>query len=253
LRDIFESEITAMHIAEELKYCHPDVDTTKLKETMESLDFDVLGISDGDKINGYVEISDLNGLNAGDYRKTFDATELIADSTPLVDIFPILKVKSRIFVLYGNKVQGIITISDLQKITVRMFLFGLISLLEMKITQIIRNKYKDDTWKQKITDNRLKLAQRLYDGQKLNNENIELIDCLMLSDKNNIILKSKDVMDVIGCEKKYLKKVLNRCLKLRDTLAHSRDLTALNSSKIIDLSIDIDKLIKKLQKYEKET
>ena len=250
LRNIFKKEITAIHIAEELKYCHPDVGAIKIKETMESLDFDVIGISDDDQIKGYVEISDLNDLNLNNHIKSFNSTELIEDSTPLFDILPILKIKSRIFVQFENEIWGIITVSDLQKITVRIFLFGLISLLEMKMTQIIRNRYPNDTWKQKINPNHYKTAQNLQKNQKSTNENIELIDYLQLSDKNKIILKSPEVMTELGYDKKYFKDLLGSIINLRNILAHSRDLEDPKSSKIIDLSLKIDKLIGKMAKLE---
>jgi len=250
LRNIFKKEITAIHIAEELKYCHPDVGTIKIKETMESLDFDVIGINDNDNINGYVEISDLNDLTLSNHIKSFNSSELIEDSIPLFDILKILKRKPRIFVQHENEVWGIITVSDLQKITVRIFLFGLISLLEMKMTQIIRNRYKNNSWKKKLKDNRYESAQKLQMDQKLNNENIELVDYLELSDKKNIILNSEDIMIELGYKKKYLKGILGSSINLRNTLAHSRELEDLKSSKIINLSIKIDELLEKMAKIE---
>ena len=109
----------------------------------------------------------------------FDSSELITDSTPLIKIFRLLREEPhRLFVLYENQIQGIITISDLQKIPVRIFLFGLISLLELKLTQIIRNRYKNDEWFQKVGDDGQKAVNKEYERQKLSNENIGFLDCL---------------------------------------------------------------------------
>lgn len=251
---IFESDITASNIDSQLIFVDRNSDSSVIKEKMSKYDFDVLGTTDDEGKEGYVENANLDNGSSYLNFNSFDSSDLIADTTPLIDVFPLLREEPhRLFVLYGNQIRGIITISDLQKIPVRIFLFGLISILEMKVTQIIRNRYKNETWEQKITYDRLKPAKKLHERQKLINENIELLDCLMLFDKNTIILKTNDVIDKLGYSKNNLKKIFGRILNLRDTIAHSRDLTNLNSSKIIDLSIDIGMLLKKMRKFEKET
>lgn len=251
MKEIFESDIKARHIASELKYCDVNTQPSIIQELMQKHDFDVFGIIDNNELRGYVEKSDLDNSISSLHVKYFDDSVLIENSTPLIHIFPLLKEKPhRIFVLYENHVRGIITISDLQKITVRMFLFGLISLLEMKMTHIIRNRYENDSWKDKITPERLEAAQELYDSQKETNENIGLLDCLQFADKKTIIEKTDDVITEIDYSKKYLKRLLRRAMNLRDTLAHSRDLIYLKGSVIIDLSINIDNLIEKMSKID---
>lgn len=246
MKDIFESNITASHIAEELKYCNSDIDFGSLKENMEKLDFDTFGITTQSDIKGYIEYSDVNDNKWKENIKTFDSSDLITDSTPLLNILPILKKKERIFVLYGNQVRGIITRSDLQKITVRMFLFGLISLLELNITKIIRDEYPDDLWKDLINEKRLIEAEKLLDAQKLKSENISLLDCLQLTDKTMIFRKSENIIERIGCSKSKLKSIFGYSTNLRNTIAHSKNLIDLHSSDIIDLAIDIDYLLEKM-------
>lgn len=251
MKEIFESNITASHIASELKYCDINTNPSIIEELMKKHDFDVFGITDNNEINGYVEYSDFENNCSSPSIKHFDASDLIADSTPLIDVFPLLKEEPhRLFVLFGNQVRGIITISDLQKITIRMFLFGLISLLEMKMTHVIRNRYENESWKNKITSERLEDAQEVYDDKIVTNENIGLLDCLQFADKKKIILKSNDVIYEIGESKKYIDNILFHAMDLRDKLAHSRDLIELSGSKIIELSIEIDELLEKMSEID---
>lgn len=235
-----------MHIAEELKYCELDTESFIIKKKMKSLDYDVFGITDNSELYRYIEYDSLDRLNWRDSIKTFNSLELIADSTPLVNILPLLKNRERIFVLYGNEVRGIITRSDLQKISVRMFFFGLISLLEMKMTKIIRDHYPDDSWKDLISPNRLQKAETLFYRQKQYHENIELLDCLQFADKNTTILKSQNIIKKLEYSKNNLKSILRRAETLRNNIAHSRDFFEFNSSELIDLSIDLDSLLLKM-------
>lgn len=235
-----------MHIDEKLNYCEEQVDGFFLKSKMETLDFDVFGIENSRGLKGYIEYSDLDHPNWTEHIKFFDSSELIANSTPLLDILPILKDKERIFVLYGNEVRGIITRGDLQKISVRMFLFGLISLLEMKMTKIIRYYYPADSWKDKISANRLKNADDLFQKQKDQHENMELLDCLQFADKNTIILRSEGILDKIPYSKNGIRRILNRSEQLRNYIAHSREFIEASSGQIIDLSLEIDNLLERI-------
>ena len=208
-------------------------------------DFDVIGITYNERKIGYVENSDLIDENSNLNIKYFNSWELIADSTPLIEIFPLLKNEPhRLFVLYGNQVNGIITISDIQKITVRIFLFGLISLLELKMTEIILDSYPDDTWKNILKDNRLQKAEKLFKWQKKNKENLELVDCLEFIDKCTIILQSNKIKE-IETPIEDLKHILILSETLRNIIAHSKNFDK-EELDIVDLSIQLSKLLNEM-------
>ena len=253
LKKMFESDITASHLDSKLKFLNRNSDPLDIKEQMTKYGFDVFGTVDDEGTKGYVENSFGNNERSSLNFNNFDSSELITDSTPLIKIFRLLREEPhRLFVLYENQIQGIITISDLQKIPVRIFLFGLISLLEMKMTQIIRNRYKNDEWFQKIGDDGQKAVNKEYERQKLSNENIGFLDCLQLSHKATIIVNTDEVLVELGFTKNKLKKVFGSIINLRNGLAHSRDLIDYNSSKIIDNAIKMDKLVEKMTKIENE-
>lgn len=195
LRNIFEHKINAIHIAEELQSVQFDADSVQLKKIMESKDFDIYDINDGNLINGYIEIAALKGGNCNKYFQSFTSSDLIADSTPLKDILPLLKYKSRIFVLYGTEVKGISIISNLQKLTVRLFLFDLISFLEIKITNLILLIYPDDNWEPLIFNNNFNFAKKRLQKLEDKNEHLELVDSLVFSDKIKILSQSKCITD----------------------------------------------------------
>ena len=51
-----------------------------------------------------------------------------------------------------HQVGAIVTRADLQKAPVRLFLFGMITLIEMHFLRIIRDRFEDDSWKSKARD-----------------------------------------------------------------------------------------------------
>ena len=139
LRKIFKNSITVKDISSRFIYQNGDKTVKFIKNILITNDYDVMGIQSGDS-TGYVIINDLISINGkiSKYIKHFEPSDLISETTPLIDIFQLLKEKERIFVLSKNKIDRIVTRSDLQKAPVRMLIFGFISILEMYFLSIIK-------------------------------------------------------------------------------------------------------------------
>ena len=63
--------------------------------------------------------------------------------TPLVDVVSGLNRHPRLFVSVFGRVGGILTRSDLQKAPVRMWLFGMVTILEVGFVQLIESMLGD--------------------------------------------------------------------------------------------------------------
>lgn len=72
-----------------------------------------------------------------------------------------LKGRRHGFVLVGPNVRRIVSRADLNKPPVPVYLFGLISLLEMHLGFWIRDGYGEEGWQKKPTDGRLTAAKNL--------------------------------------------------------------------------------------------
>jgi len=57
LHDLFGRDINATHILEQLRSCHAEESAAAVRQRMEKLDFDVMGIEDKGEVDGYVERS----------------------------------------------------------------------------------------------------------------------------------------------------------------------------------------------------
>ncbi|WP_211274956.1 hypothetical protein [Bacillus marinisedimentorum] len=250
LKTIYENNLTVRHIAEDLDVRDIEEDAVKVKELLETRGFDSIGIRQGSRLIGYVEVEELAEGACRHFMKSFHSTELITNSTPLIEIFELLQEKRRLFVLTKNEVSGIVTFADLQKPPIRMLLFGIISLLEMHMLELIRKFHPNGGWKGLITEKRLRDAEKLYAQQKERNEEMDLLDNLQLSDKREILLDTQEIIEQLQLQSKTQgEKLFKQIEKLRNNLAHARDITNGTSwSEVIPLVKQVEGLIRKSEK-----
>lgn len=251
LKDIFEQTITARYIAEPFRSFDADSDLSMLRSFMEEHDYDVVGIRQEGLMTGYVAKENLSDsvLKASIHK--FDSEELVSDTTTIVKIFKMLRNCPRVYVVYLNEVVGIVTKGDLQKAPVRMWLFGLVSLLEMQLLRLIRDCYPNESWKKFLKEPRLNKACQIFEDRKKNNEGIDLADCLQFCDKRDIFKGSDTLRKLIGGEsKKSVESLLKRAEKLRDNLAHEQDIITGCWPAVVDLVREMESLLEKMEKVE---
>lgn len=252
IKFLFKNSILIRDIYENLKYCNANDDASTIRIEMEKQDFDVYGLEKDKRIFGYVERLSLKDGSCERYQNTLHPWELIADSTSLIDVLPLLRDNPRMFVLERNCISGIVTRGDLQKSPFRMLSFGLISLVEMNLLKIIRIYYPADSWKCFLTENRVTKADQLLTERKKRNEAVDLADCLQFCDKRTILLNNPEIIKKLGYENTdELKTLLEKIEGLRDRLAHSQDIIAGSSwTEVIELIEKLDMLLQKCEEID---
>ena len=96
--------------------------------------------------------------------------------------------------LIGSSVRGIVTRSDLNKPPVRIYLFGLISLLEMHMQYWIIKTYGTESWELTLKEKRLTDAKKLQEDRHHRDDAIKLIDCLEFCDKAYLLIEKPDLL-----------------------------------------------------------
>src|SRR5262249_30623250 len=148
--------------------------------------FDVMGLLDGERITRSIRQDELGEGVCGDYGRPIEPPQIVASTTPLIDLLPLMKDQDHLFVLEGARLNSIVTRADLQKQPVRMLLFGLVSLLDMSLSGLVSQLYDDNSYKDFMNSGRLEAAQRLYEERIRRNEEISLADCLQICDKRDL-------------------------------------------------------------------
>lgn len=249
-RELFESSITAKDIAEPFTSFDFDSSTAHIKEFMELKDFDIIGIRKEGLIAGYVCRRELSERTREKHLLPFTEDDLLSEKATIIHVFHKLQTspKSTVFVTVFGQVTGIITRGDLQKIPVRMWLFGLISLIEMQLLRIIRAYYPTEDWKCLITDERLNKTKEVLKDRQKDNIAIDLSDCLQFSDKYEILLNKKEFWQNLSFPSKTsTKKFFNNLKKLRDRLSHAQDIITGKWPIIVDLIMKAEKLLDDLE------
>jgi hypothetical protein len=152
-------------------------------------------------------------------------SEVISESTPLLDVIEILCEKDHVFVKVKRNVTHLTTRADLDTIPVRIWLYGIISLFEIDLKEVIRSRRVN--WEQLITMNRLNYARDLYRLKRDRNEEIDFLGCIQLTDIGTIVTKAwtyfeKYFPPVIT--KREVKDCFCKTNQLRDALAHGQKL-----------------------------
>jgi hypothetical protein len=248
LHRIFRHSITAREIAEPLASFEMDYPAPKVRDFMEARDFDVVGVRSDGVIAGYVTRESLGSDTVGEYMVSVEDKDGINESDSLLDALESLRASRWVFIRFLGNPNGIITRGDLQKAPMRMWLFGLISLLEMQLLRRIRDTYPQDEWKDYLSPNRLEAAQRIFDERQRKNDSIDLAECLQIGDKKTIFRKSEKLFGLVGFNgfKKW-DQFMRDVEDLRNKLAHSNGIASESWPEIASLVSGIEQCLLRLE------
>ncbi len=164
LRSLFGAKIGARAILEPIQCCPAGALATEMRELLGRRGFDVAGVMNEPTgpVIGFVIAKELSEGTVEKHKKPLSVEHLISDATPIADLLRVLRAKERAFVLVGPEVKGIVTLADLNKPPIRVYLFGLVSLLEMHLRYWIRDGYPDGSWKEHLKEKRIENANKLH-------------------------------------------------------------------------------------------
>jgi hypothetical protein len=161
-----------------------------------------------------------------DHIRTFSlGDDLVPDSANLIEVVKSLAINAQCFVVILDRVGAIITLSDLEKPPMRMFLFGMITLGEMLMTEIIRHRYSDGSWRKFISAQRLAKAEQLQGERLRRGQKVDLVDCLQYGDKGWILSYDEEIRSALGQESRSsARRTVKELETLRNNLAHTQEI-----------------------------
>ncbi|MHC4932714.1 MAG: hypothetical protein ACYTGV_11055, partial [Planctomycetota bacterium] len=248
LRRVFEEAFRIGDITECLISVDSERPSEDVRELLSGRNYKVTGVRESGVVTGYLLIDDLQGATGpcGEFRRPFREEEVVPALGPLSSAVEKLAERERVFVTAFDTISGIVTRTDLQKPPVRMWLFGMITILEMALARMVRGHYREEEWSRLLSPGRLKKAQFQYGERKRRDlaENLDLIDCLQLSDKGQLVMKSAELRGRLGFESKGAgDRVIGELETLRNHLAHSQDIVTSGMETIVRLSGNVDRVL----------
>ena len=211
---------------------------------MEQRKLEVVGVRCDGLVTGFVERGSIGDGPCGEYIQAFDEKKVILNTTPLADVVLGLKESSRLFVSVFGHVGGIVTKTDLQKPPVRMWLFGMVTLIEMRMTHMVVEAAAELDWKQYLSDSRIQKADELLTERSRRNQSLNLIDCLQFSDKCQIIARNEKLRARTRYTSRRQVEDAGKMLeRLRNNLAHAQDIITTDWETLINLSENLENLL----------
>jgi hypothetical protein len=126
-----------------------------------------------------------------------------------------------------------------------MWLFGLITLIEMRFLDLIELRFQDEGWQKYLSNQRLEKAVALQVERQRRNQDPRLLDCLQFSDKAQILVRDETLRSQIGfASRRRGDETIKNLEKLRNNLAHAQDIVTLDWETIVGLSENLETVIR---------
>jgi hypothetical protein len=242
LRRVFVENFSAADIAEPLASFDAGTPAADALAVMVRRAYKVAGIRNDGTILGYVRQEELTEGTCGDAVHPFEEGDVVPESAAFPELVMRLDGRPRLFVTVLGQVGGIVTKTDLQKPPVRMWLFGMITILEMGLTRLVESAYPDGSWRQCLSEGRLHKAEALLEERRRRNQDLDLLDCLQFSDRGQIVLRNEELRNRAGfASRSRGEQTVKELEALRNNLAHSQDIIACDWDIIVKLMENLDR------------
>lgn len=236
VRRVFTETFIARDIAQPLASFDAATPGADVRAFMAARQFDVVGIRNGGLVDGYVVFDSLGQGACGLARRDFEEAMVLNDSTPLLSVMRMLSQAPYLFVRVLGQVGGIITPTDLQKPPVRMWLFGIVTLIEMRCTELIERHCPAEAWRAFLSEARWRKAEALLAERGRRNQALQLLDCLQFSDKGQIIARNEELRQQTAFpSRRQAEEAIKRLEQLRNNLAHAQDILVSDWDTIVKL------------------
>jgi len=232
--DIFK----AQDIARPLLSFNAETPAEQVRDSLNEHNRHVATIRIDGEVTGFITIDQLDkGGVCGTLSRPFSADQVLQGDSGFAEVIHALTRHDFCFISLLGQVQGAISRNDMNKPYVRMWLFGIITLTEMRVTELVKQHFEHDAWQELLPTARLKVAQDFQQERQRLNQDCELIDCLQLADKGLLLINDPELLASLGfSSRSAAKKVVKQFQSLRNNLAHAQDISTYDWAQIARMS-----------------
>jgi hypothetical protein len=241
---VFSDLFSAKDIAGPLLSFDADKGCNEVSKSLSVYEQNVASIRIHGVVQGYLLKQDCDNKSEGNCSEVishFTVDQVVEGDAMFTDVIYILSRHDYCFVRLLGDIVGVIDRESIDKPLVRMWLFGLITLTEMRINNLIKEFFPGNRWQDLISPTRLQKAKQIQKERLRQSQQCELVDCLQLSDKAQIIIQHEPTFDVLGFRsKKAARRVVKELEQLRNHLAHAQNIASHNWAQIVRMTQRID-------------
>ena len=242
-RRVFNDLFSAKDIAESLLSFDAEKSCSEISKSFDVYEQNVASVRIHGKVQGYLLKQDCNIKSTGacsEIIRHFTVDQIVEGDASFTDVIHVLSRHDYCFVRFLGDIIGFIDREHIDNPMVRMWLFGLITLTEMRLTTLVKELFPGNQWHDLISSTRLKKALELQNERLRRNQHCELVDCLQLSDKAQIIIQHQPTFEAIGFRsKKAARNVIKELEQLRNNLAHAQQVATNNWEQIVRMTQSI--------------
>ncbi|MEH6469103.1 MAG: HD domain-containing protein [Porticoccus sp.] len=233
--DIF----TAKDLAEPLLSFDADTSVGRVQKLLGEYRHPVATVRIDGEVKGYLALNHIEGKSTcGSASRAFSSDQVLSGDAGFAEVVHVLTRHDYCFVSLLGQIQGVIGREDTNKPYMRMWLFGILTLTEMRITDVIKKHFGLNEWQNLIPTARLEAAKAMQLEKARINQQSELIDCLQLADKGLLLINDAELLSRLGFNSKNAaKKVVKQVQSLRNNLAHAQDISTYDWAQIARTSM----------------
>jgi hypothetical protein len=200
--------------------CRDDDEVREVVSRFEEKQFDFIPVTDQKRhVVGVFHRREHHGSNrlVREAMRPLTSGMLLSADAPLFTFVEKADERPYCLVVDGEDINGIVTLSDLQKLPVRPALFLLVTHLELLIVEWMR-RIGEATWLTKLRNGRVGLIRKRHERLQDRNLRIDLVCSTDLSDKFDVVV----ALNLFGPEP-AVQKELSEIRALRNLVAHGGD------------------------------
>jgi len=245
---VFKESFTVMELASGLASFDAEMEAEKVKEVMEQRGYYLAGIRERGIMTGYVNREELTSGICKEYMHSFSKEMILKPSASFAEVIKTLDQTEWAFIRILGRVLGIVTRTDLLKPPMRMWLFGIITSMEMTLENIIRSYFPDDSWMSHISEGRLTKARSLQGERRRRRQQVDLVSCLQFSDKGQIVMRNANIRESLEIPShREGQERIRKIEDLRNNLAHSQDIVTQDWATMVRVSENLENTLRNIR------
>ena len=218
-----------------VRVCHPEDSLAQVKSDNANSGFDYLPVEEACQ-NDIVGLLDAKNYASSasegdeqalvrDHMCSLSEADLIGADATILDFIKRVREKP-LLVVAGEKIQGLVAWSDLQKLPVRAAIFALVTGFELTMYEAIKAEFPGgDGWQEYLKDSRLNEVKGTYAERGGNNSDVDLLLCTQFCDKRTILEKhlfsDPQAKPSIPTSKGKFESAVKKIEELRNRVAHA--------------------------------
>ncbi len=241
---LFMETIRARDLAEPLLWFDADSPGPQVAGTLAQHGQMLAGLRRDGLPAGYVLRQRLGDGPCAQAMQPFLQGQVLTGEAPITDVIHVLIRHDFCCVTLLGQASGIIGRSHLNGPIARMWLFGLVTLIELRLADRIRSLWPGDAWHRQLSAARLDKARALAEERARRGQSADLVDCLQFGDKAQVLLNDPQQRALFGFDSRGAASQSIRDLEsLRNSLAHAQDVVAHDWHVVARLATRLEELL----------